>query len=133
MASILTLLILLVPGVAFAADAVTAVIPTAQRMGGWAAVAGFVIFILTQLQKTPAFGAWLQKVPRALRILLPLVLSAICGLLASWLDGMDIKHAAMTAFYTLASAVLQAEAFSQATGTRSGPAPSESTKVGGAS
>lgn len=97
------------------------------RTGATAALIGVVSMILTQLQKDAAFGAWLTRVPKPMRILFPIVLSGFGAVLAQWLTGSTWTDAMTTGGLGAAVAVFLAETHSQATGYKTGDAPPKPT------
>jgi hypothetical protein len=85
------------------------VTPAVDRTGKIALVAGIIVTMLTQLMKSSAFGGWLKTVDRQKRILVPIGLSALSGLLTQWLTGMCWQDACWTAAETAGMSILAAE------------------------
>jgi hypothetical protein len=99
------------------------VTPAIERTGKIAMVAGLLVTLLTQLMRSSAFGGLMQRLPRRKRILVPIGLSAVSGLLTSWLTGMNWQDATWTAVETAAMSVFAAEGIlAGAAGLRGGEA-----------
>jgi hypothetical protein len=85
------------------------VTPAVERTGKIAMLAGLLVTLLTQLMRSSAFGGMMSKMPRRKRILVPIGLSAVAGLLTAWLGGISWQDAAWTALETAALSVFAAE------------------------
>lgn len=127
--AVLLAVALLVPSIALAAgDAVPPGFPAPSFFAGVpvekvAAVAGVIVTFICQCLRSGAFGAQVQRLPRRWRILVPLGLAAVVGVVGPWLGVADWEDGFKLALETAAMSVLTAEVvLANALGLRTGEA-----------
>jgi hypothetical protein len=86
----------------------------AVRAGQWIGIASAAIWLVIGLLKLPALGGLIKKIPDRVRILLPILLGAAAGILASIAGGVPIVEAIWIGLFSGPGAVFAHEAVTKA-------------------
>lgn len=87
----------------------------------WAGISGGIIMSVVDLWRSTRLGWLIERIPRRARIVVPVALSGIAGILSSVAGGMSVPEAILIGLFAGPTAVFAHEAVAEALLGQAGP------------